>query len=75
MQKLLFSLIALVLLTVPAFADNKARIDELTKKLQTAAQTIQQYQQEVAKLTQEALMTSGAIQELQEQDKKAVPVA
>ena len=72
MQKLLFSLIALVLFAVPAFADNKARIEELSKKVQTTAQTIQQYQQEISKLTQEALIDQGRILELQAQDKAEV---
>ena len=72
MRKLLFSLIALVLFAVPAFADNKARIEELSKKVQTTAQTIQQYQQEISKLTQEALIDQGRILELQAQDKAEV---
>lgn len=62
----------MILLSGPAYADNSARIQELTKESQELLDRRQQYANAIQQIEAELLRKDGALRELQIQDKKAM---
>jgi competence protein ComGC len=64
-------LIIIILLSGPVYADNSARIQEITKESQELLNKRQQHLNAIQQIEAELLRRDGALRELQIQDKKA----
>lgn len=69
MKKILLGCLLLIVCNI-SYADNKVRIEELIKKQQEIVNQIQQAQVFISQKQSEALKIQGAVEELQNQDKK-----
>ena len=71
-MKRIICIVMVLMLSGIAFADNSARITELTSEAQKLIQQRQQYLQAVENVNMELLRIDGALRELKKQDETKI---